>query len=113
LAAAALLIVGVSASYYLEEDANETALPLEQWQRLQQADNYYDNYNDKLRQLLKSLGELFGSFLENSPDYSNSENDYSNTELCFWIEFTCGNGNCIRKSSYGFQQACPIIEELL
>jgi len=107
LAAAALLIVGVSASYYLDEHfeatPNETVLKREQWIR-------YNNYNDKLRQLLKPLGEFFWSYLENSPDYSNSENG---TELCFWIEFTCGNGNCIRKSSYGFQQACPIIEELL
>jgi len=29
--------------------------------------------------------------LESSPDYNNG----NITEVCFWSEFTCGNGNCI------------------
>merc|ERR1739838_532770 len=74
-AAAVVLFIGVSAD-------NEEGSLRQQWQRLQQLQQ---------QQQLESLGEMIESFLETSPDYNNG----NITEVCFWSEFTCGNGNCI------------------
>jgi len=75
LSVAAVLIIGTSAD-------NEEGSLRQQWQRLQQLQQ---------QQQLESLGEMIESFLESSPDYNNG----NITEVCFWSEFTCGNGNCI------------------